>query len=56
MCLLRLSKVKFYQIIGGLTGFLESLKISLCEERKLKDTQNLKCEDRRLQKWPSFEV
>ena len=33
----------------GVTGFLGSLKISLCEERRLKDTQNLKCEDRRFQ-------
>ena len=43
---------------GGVTRFLGSLKISLCEERRLKDTQNLKCEDRRLQKLlivPSFE-
>ena len=29
--------------------FSASLKISLCENRRLKDTQNLKCEDRRLQ-------
>ena len=29
----------------GVIGFLGSLKISLCEERRLKDTQNLKCED-----------
>ena len=34
---------------SDLTGFLGSLKISLCEERRLKDTQNLKCEDRRVQ-------
>ena len=34
---------------GGVTGFLGSLKISLCEERRLEDTQNLKCEDRRFQ-------
>ena len=34
---------------GGVTRFLGSLKISLCEERRLKDTQNLKCEDRRFQ-------
>ena len=34
---------------GGITGFLGSLKIGLCEERRLKDTQNLKCEDRRFQ-------
>ena len=26
-----------------------SLKISLCEERRLEDTQNLKCEDRKFQ-------
>ena len=41
--------------IGGVTGFLGSPKISLCEERRLKDTQNFKCEDRRFQKLPSFE-
>ena len=35
--------------IGGVIGFLGSLKISFCEERRLKDTQNLKCEDRRFQ-------
>ena len=29
--------------------FTESLKISLCEDKILKDTQNLKCVDRRLQ-------
>ena len=40
---------------GGVTGFLGSLKINLCEERRLEDTQNLKCEDRRLQKLPRFE-
>ena len=34
---------------SDLTGFLGSLKISLCEERRLEDTQNLKCEDRRFQ-------
>ena len=28
-----------------------SLNISLREDRRLKDTQNLKCGDRRLQKW-----
>ena len=33
----------------GVTGFLGSLKISPCEESRLKDTQNLKCEDRRFQ-------
>ena len=27
---------------GGVTRFLGSLKISLCEERRLGDTQNLK--------------
>ena len=36
---------------GEVTGFLGSLKISRCEERRLEDTQNLKCEDRRLQNW-----
>ena len=35
--------------IGGVTGFLGSLKISPWEERRLKDTQNPKCEDRRFQ-------
>ena len=35
--------------MGGVTGFLGSLKISFCEERRLEDTQNLKCEDRRFQ-------
>ena len=40
---------------GGVTGFSGSLKISPCEERRLKDTQNLKCEDRRLQYLSSFE-
>ena len=44
------------RINGGLTKFLGSLKTSLCEEIRLKDTQNLKCKDRRLLKWPSFEV
>ena len=39
----------------GVAGFLGSLKISLSEERRLKDTQNLKCEDGRLQKLPRFE-
>ena len=42
-------------ITEGVTGFLGSLKISLCEERRLKDAQDLKCEDRRLQKLPRFE-
>ena len=32
-----------------MTRFTESLKISLCEDKILKDTQNLKCVDRRLQ-------
>ena len=36
-------------VYGGVTGFLGRLKISLCEERRLKDTQNLNCEDRRFQ-------
>ena len=36
------SNIKFW----GVTRFLGSLKISPCEERRLKDTQNLKCEDR----------
>ena len=33
--------------LGGVTGFLGSLKISLCEERRLKDTKilNRKTED-----------
>ena len=43
-------------MIGGVTGFLGSLKISLSEERRLNDTQNLKCEDRRLQKLPSLKT
>ena len=33
----------------GVTWFLGRLKISLCEERRLKDTQNLKFEDKRFQ-------
>ena len=33
----------------GVTGFLASLKISLCEDRRLKDTEILEGEDRRLQ-------
>ena len=33
----------------GVTKFLGGLKISLYEDRRLNDTQNLKCEDRRLQ-------
>ena len=36
-------------IMGAVTRFLGRLKISLCEERRLKDTQNLICEDRRFQ-------
>ena len=35
--------------IRGVTGFLGSLKIRLCEERRLEDTQNLKCDARRFQ-------
>ena len=35
----------------GVTEFLGSLKISLSEERRLKDTQNLKCEDGRFQNY-----
>ena len=34
---------------GEVTGFLGSLKISPCEERRLKETQNLICENRRFQ-------
>ena len=34
---------------AGVTGLLGSLKISHCGDRRLKDTQNPKCEDRRLQ-------
>ena len=34
---------------GWVTEFLGSPKISLCEDWRLKDTQNLKCEDRKLQ-------
>ena len=34
---------------GEVTGFLGSLKISPCEERRLKDTENPICEDRRFQ-------
>ena len=34
---------------GGWTGFSGSLKIKLCEDRWLKDTQDLESEDRRLQ-------
>ena len=35
--------------LWGVTWFLGSLKISPSEERRLKDTQNLKCEDRRFE-------
>ena len=42
-------------IYGGVTGFLGSLKISLCEERRLKDTQNLKYEAEDYKKLTSFE-
>ena len=31
---------------GGVTGFERSLRISQLEDRRLKDAQNLKCEDR----------
>ena len=41
--------IRHQWVSGGVTGFLGSLKISLCEERRLEDTQNLKCEDRRFQ-------
>ena len=34
---------------GGVTGLFGNLNISPCEERRLKDTQNLKCGDRRFQ-------
>ena len=34
------------QPVGGVTGFWGSMKISLCEDRRLKDTQNFKCEDK----------
>ena len=37
--------------VGGVTGFLGSLKTSLCEDRRWKDTQNLKCDDRRFQNY-----
>ena len=36
----------------GVTG---SMKISLCEDRGLNDTQSLKCDDKRHQKLLSFE-
>ena len=42
-------------IFGGVTRFLGSLKISSCEERRMKDNQNLKCEDRSFPKLPCFE-
>ena len=39
-----------YHLRRGITTFLGSLKISfLCEDKRLKHTQNLNCEDRRLQ-------
>ena len=41
---------------GGVTEFLGSLKSSLCEERRLKDSQNLKCEDRGLQNCPDLKI
>ena len=34
---------------GEVIELSENLKIGLCEDRRSKDTQNLKCEDRRLQ-------
>ena len=34
---------------GGKPGFLGGMRISIFGKRKLKDTQILKCEDRRLQ-------
>ena len=40
--------LSMYVLGGEVTGFLGNLKIRLCEERRLKDTQN--------QKWPSLEV
>ena len=36
-------------LFGGLTGFSGSLKISLCEDRQLEDTESLSCRDRKLQ-------
>ena len=48
----RVASVKFPLMFGvgvGVTGFSGCLKVSLCEGRRLKDTQNLECEDRRLQ-------
>ena len=41
--------LKFTGEGGEVTGFLRCLKISLGDDRRLKDTQNLKCEDSRLQ-------
>ena len=35
--------------MGGVSGLLGSLKISLHEDRRLKDTHNLKCVGRKLQ-------
>ena len=50
------TKVSWYNCIRwGVTGCLGSLKISPCEERRSKETQNLKCEDRKIWKFPSFE-
>ena len=49
---LQLLAVVIIASIGGVTGFLGSLKISPAEERRLKETQNLKCEDRRFQNFP----
>ena len=40
----------------GVTGFLGRLKICLREERRLKDNQNLKCEDRILHKMTSMKT
>ena len=44
-----LAYTRSLEFIGGVTGFLGSLKISLCEERRFEDIQNLKCEDGRYQ-------
>ena len=43
------SEFIFLQTLFQISWFSGSLKISLCEGRKLEDTQNIKCEDRRLQ-------
>ena len=40
---------------GAVTRFLGSLMISLCEKRRLRDTQILKCEDFKISKLPIFE-